>query len=280
MTPRIRADVAFAIIPEWILHSSISDRAVRLYGILWRHTDKAGRARPSRARQAKLLGDCSLDSVDRAKGELVGIGALSVEKRFTSGGDQTANDYVLHVTPFGAEQTSFGDGGGAAEVRPGGREGAATPGRVGAAQNERKDLELEKTFVAFWEAYPPRNGKKLSRGKAEEVWKKLSGDERARAMTGVAHYGHACRSGVTLSKDAFRWLRDRAFDDWQTPAEGVPEPVRSLEEQAQAHGAKLARWNWDKESARADLELRFGSGGAHLVDRGMAGYVDAKEGVA
>jgi len=82
-------------------------------------------------------------------------------------------------------------------------------------------------FDHFWDAYPKRNGKSLHRGKAAAAWGSLSKDKQARARVGVGHYRTACDSGVTLAKDAFRWLRDEAFDDWQTPAAAAaaqPQP--------------------------------------------------------
>jgi len=76
-------------------------------------------------------------------------------------------------------------------------------------------------FAAFWETYPRRGGKRLYRGKAEEQWRKLTATERAEALVGARHYA---RSGQ-IPQDAFRWLRDRAFTDWQTPA--TPDPARN-----------------------------------------------------
>lgn len=75
----------------------------------------------------------------------------------------------------------------------------------------------DRGFDAFWEAYPRRNGKKLGRGDALKQWRRLKAPERDAAMVGVGHYAAACLDGQ-LAKDAFRWLRDRCWEDWQTPA--------------------------------------------------------------
>ena len=72
-------------------------------------------------------------------------------------------------------------------------------------------------FDDFWQQYPARDGKKLERGKALAVWKRLSKTKRSAAMTGIEHYAD---SG-TKPKDAHRWLRDECWTDWQTPA--VPD---------------------------------------------------------
>jgi hypothetical protein len=73
-------------------------------------------------------------------------------------------------------------------------------------------------FEDFWTVYPERHTKKLAKGKAAEAWKRLKNTERDLAAVAVVHYRAACDQGL-LAKDAFRWLRDRSFNDWQTPAE-------------------------------------------------------------
>jgi hypothetical protein len=69
-------------------------------------------------------------------------------------------------------------------------------------------------FADFWDQYPPRDGKKLDKGKAQAAWKRMSKRDRAAAMVGVGHYA----ASGQRAKDAFRWLRDSCWDDWQTPA--------------------------------------------------------------
>lgn len=82
--------------------------------------------------------------------------------------------------------------------------------------------DIDAEFEKFWSGYPKRNDKRLHKGKAHSVWKRLNNAERERARTGVAHYLAACEQGLTIAADAFRWLRDKAFDDWQTPAARAP----------------------------------------------------------
>lgn len=129
----------FAIVPEWLLYEAgVSDRAIRLYAVLARHADGKGRSCPSRQRLAELLG-CSTDSVDRAKNELVEAEALRVVHRRDEAGDRTSNDYWLLSDAPGSRTAaatppqSCGDGG---------RTGAATGSRTGAAGNE-SHLERE-----------------------------------------------------------------------------------------------------------------------------------------
>jgi hypothetical protein len=130
----IVADVRFAIVPEWVLDLEVSDRAVRLYALLARHADGDGSgAIPGRKRLAKRL-RCSVDSVDRAKAELVDAGALHVEHRFLDG-RQTSNDYlVIRVPPGHPGRTAAADEG---------RTTAAPPGRTGAAGDNESQVDRE-----------------------------------------------------------------------------------------------------------------------------------------
>jgi len=92
----IRSTNYFAIIPEWVLHADISSNAVRLYAVLNRFANSRGHAWPSRKTIAELM-RCSLATVDRAKEELVEIGALTIQARTTPAGDPSSNLYILHT---------------------------------------------------------------------------------------------------------------------------------------------------------------------------------------
>lgn len=85
----------FAQVPEWIVYSSASDKAVRVYAALDRHeNDGTGRAFPGRAALAGKLG-CSVRTIDRAVEELVDIGAVVVENHYRKDGSQSSNSYWL-----------------------------------------------------------------------------------------------------------------------------------------------------------------------------------------
>ncbi len=119
----------FSLIPEWVLDSGVSDRAVRLYCVLARYADKDGEAWPSRGLLAERL-KCSRDSVDRAVRELVDVGALHREHR-TRNGAHTSNLWTIMRVAAGS--------------RP--RSRTTTPGgsREVAAQNEN---HLTRTIEA------------------------------------------------------------------------------------------------------------------------------------
>ena len=94
----IRATDYFAIVPEWVIHADISANAVRLYAILNRFANGSGKAWPSRRTLAELM-RTSTATVDRAKDELVAVGALIVEARTNPAGDPSSNLYTLLTRP-------------------------------------------------------------------------------------------------------------------------------------------------------------------------------------
>jgi hypothetical protein len=84
MNDTLTAQLRFSIIPEWILDAAISDKAVRLYGVLARYADnETHRAYPSRETLAKRM-RCHAKSVDRAAAELIRIGAVTKKQRHNS----------------------------------------------------------------------------------------------------------------------------------------------------------------------------------------------------
>lgn len=98
MRDRIIASEYFSIIPEAVLYANISDRAVRLYGVLRRYADeKTNQCYPSRNTLANRL-NTSTRSIDRAMDELVALGAVSKKMRKLSDTDgYTSNLYTLNV---------------------------------------------------------------------------------------------------------------------------------------------------------------------------------------
>lgn len=93
----IRSTDYFAIIPEWIIYEDITSNAVRLYAILNRFANSQGHAWPSRKTIADLM-RVSVATIDRAKEELVDIGALTIKARTTPSGDPSSNLYILHTS--------------------------------------------------------------------------------------------------------------------------------------------------------------------------------------
>lgn len=117
MSDTIRRRSSFSVVPEWLIKADISAHAVRLYAALDRYADLPKGAIPSRQTLANEWLHCSLDTVDRAKRELIEVGALTVEKT-----GRNNNLYTL-------------------EDRPNSRTGAVVNSRTGAAG--KRDIERE-----------------------------------------------------------------------------------------------------------------------------------------
>ncbi len=130
----------FAVVPEWMLDSAVSDTAFRLYAILARYGNTSGVRMPGRALLARRL-HRSVDTVDRALKELTAAGILTIEHR-TQAGRTLTNRYHLRThDPDGrcvegrtaaapAQATSQAE---ADVVVAAGRTGAAPPSRCFAA---------------------------------------------------------------------------------------------------------------------------------------------------
>lgn len=96
-------------------------------------------------------------------------------------------------------------------------------------EQEQRRARAEQ-FENFWQTYPMRNGRRLGRKQAEEQWRKLSDPEREQALVAARVYAKACAGGDTIAKDAFRWIRDRAFEEWALPAAAAPSRYRQPEQ--------------------------------------------------
>lgn len=105
-----------------------------------------------------------------------------------------------------------------------GKEGIGEEGKTHTSPAPQDDSEFE----AFWLSYPRRNGKRIGKDKAHSAWRRLNNETRRAATSGVVHYRKACDDGLTIAKDAHRWLRDREFFDWQEPA-AAPSNGKSAE---------------------------------------------------
>jgi hypothetical protein len=90
----------------------------------------------------------------------------------------------------------------------------------------------EDGFNAFWESYPKRNGKKSGKKQALEQWRRLTGEEKREAETAISkqieHRSRCLVAGVFCPEfpDAFRWLRDRKFED---EVSELPKPMDEAE---------------------------------------------------
>lgn len=80
-------------------------------------------------------------------------------------------------------------------------------------------------FESFWAEYPPqKNGSKPEKKLAHDQWQRLNPTERQRAMNSVQHYKAHLRQTDQFSKHAFRYLRDRSFESYQSPPKEIVNP--------------------------------------------------------
>lgn len=95
----------FAQVPEkLVLDPTVSDRAIRVYALLWTFSNKNGRkAWPSRQTMADTL-KVTTRTIDRGIRELEDLGALAVESNF-KGERQTNNVYTILVLPEPAPES-------------------------------------------------------------------------------------------------------------------------------------------------------------------------------
>lgn len=143
----VSTDLAFALLPEWLLDLEVSAQAIRLYAVLSRYADRDGHAYPSRKLLADRLKVRDKGTVDRALKELVDVHAVTVRARLDEAGDQTSNAYTVHRTPpVGVaarnqppHRTDTATGSG--ESGDGGRTDPATV--AAQIQHEREPLERE-----------------------------------------------------------------------------------------------------------------------------------------
>lgn len=234
-TDEVQADAYFAIVPEWILdHPDLSDRAVRLYGLLARYADKAsGEGFPGRKTLAARL-RTSVKSVDRALAELVEVEAVEVRARFQDGA-QRSNLYVLRrllggatpvTPPLPTDDAQGGDTHVAQNESQGEREETPLVDSVDADPREAPDYGFERV----WQAYPKRNGKRLGKAAALRLWKKHPYETKARIFKAVQHYAAAVASTDTIPRDFERFLKADWWEGWEDGPgaidhRGPPDPT-------------------------------------------------------
>ena len=86
----------FAMIPTWIMRSTLSANAIRLYGVLATYADAETReAFPSRATIARDMQLSQARSVDPYIEELAAFGALTVQRRQRPDGSYRSSLYTL-----------------------------------------------------------------------------------------------------------------------------------------------------------------------------------------
>lgn len=119
--------------------------------------------------------------------------------------------------PPGVEDgNDSGNGSGNEDGNPPRQEGK---GREGIREGKGMTPAGVLAFERFWSVYPPRDGKRLGKAKAEGYWSKMTEAEHDEAIIGAGHLAAAIAAGGKFGPpDAERWLRDRRWTEWQEPA--------------------------------------------------------------
>tara|TARA_R100001460_G_scaffold2077_3_gene7080 strand:- start:148 stop:900 length:753 start_codon:yes stop_codon:yes gene_type:complete len=195
----LTADIRFSIIPEWVLDSDISDKALRVYALLARYADNDNlQAFPSRQTLANRA-RCSVKSIDRALDELIKLGAIKKQHRVQQG-VYTSSLFTVIRVGVGTRVTLGGDTGDA---------------RVGTQVTHRtitNELELIKDngFTNFWVIYP----KKADKRSAQKAFAKaLAYASVEDLLSGAEKYRDDPNRDPKYTKNASTWLNAGSWDN-------------------------------------------------------------------
>lgn len=229
----VDADLKFSIIPEWLLDSDVSHKAIRVYAIIARYADSntltAWPARQTIATRA----NCTVKSVDRAVSELVEIGALSKEIRRDEKGGNHTSLYTLKRIRVGTKSTQGGR-----QNRPQGGD-KIDPRTITNELEPVKEIYIQQ-FAQFWAAYPKKADKPL----AERSFRKAL--ERVKfkvIMDGVERYRDDPNREAAFTKNASTWLNADAWENEPLPARGRRGASKSRADANLARLRELERGN-------------------------------------
>jgi hypothetical protein len=89
-------DGRLTIVPEWVLDADVSDRAIRLYGLLACYRQSSGSRMPSLSTLARRLRTHEPADVDVALHELAAVGAVRIQVR-TFGRGRLITSYEMRI---------------------------------------------------------------------------------------------------------------------------------------------------------------------------------------
>ena len=221
----IRSDLGtYRILPDWILFSGISPLALRVWCVLASYANSEDVAWPSLKTLAERCGTTK-ESVVRCTRELVGIGALAVQRRKADGGGNESNVYtVLFAQP---EARTPSDGTvttlvGVAD-HPSRR---SRPEREPLNENKKEPPISPGAWDEFFAAYPKRSGS-LDKAKGQEKFQALikAGVDARSVIEGARRYREWAAAtehlGTAFIKQIPTWLNGRCWEeDYLLPTNG------------------------------------------------------------
>lgn len=235
MDDNITTDLRFSMVPAWLLASSVSDKAVRLYGVLAGYADsETGQAYPGRTLLSKRL-DCSTKTVDRAVAELTELGAIRKQQRVKDGFYQSSLYTVVRIDPASqVSQPRVTHDPTPRHTRP----DPASPVSQRTITTEREPVKLEPenknteivsrsvdAFDQFWEVYPGSSSKPDALKKFAKALKRVSFDV---LLAGAIRYRDDPNRDPGYTKNPATWLHN---DCWNDPLKVAPGRKLSNSEQ-------------------------------------------------
>lgn len=219
MSEEIRADIRFSIIPDWLIVSPVSDRAVRVYAVLAGFADNETlTAFPSRGLIAKRI-NTSVKSVDRALRELLDIGAIESEKRIKDGVYQSS----LYTIKRGGVGTPVSPGRDTTDARVG------TPVTHRTITNELEPLNyIDTAFGEFWSIYPKKVDKRAALKAFKSALKRAALEV---IISGARKYAADPNREPRFTKNPATWLN---ADAWEN--ESLPAKVSNMKPPAEGPG--------------------------------------------
>jgi len=75
---------------------------------------------------------------------------------------------------------------------------------------------VDKAFIAFWDAYPRRNGRRIGKAEALRTYRRAvtTREKAAKVLKALEHYASGCNG---YPKDAHRWLAADRWREWLDP---------------------------------------------------------------
>lgn len=214
-TPSVTTDYRYAPIPETLLYSSMSDKAVRVYGTLMRHGLDPSHCYPSHMRIATLIG-CGKRSIQRPLRELEDAGWVERVPRFLESGDRTSDGYRVRTdlgTPSAptAQESAYPPRGGARTVRA--EERAKREQENQSKENENRAVVVySDDFEAFWTAYPRKAAKDVAAKAFEKAVTRTTLEDMAAGLRRWCTYW-SLRGEPEYIPHPATWLNQNRWND-------------------------------------------------------------------
>ena len=205
---KVSTDLRFSIVPEWVLDSDLSDKALRIYVVLARYADsetlECFPSLPTIAKRAR----CSKSSVIRALDDLEKHQAIVRRRRVGEKGFQSTVYVVrrqLHsaTSPSVTHDTTL--------VSPVDHPSVTHDTLTITTEREPSERDINTAFAAFWDAYPRKRDKGHARKAFEKALKKTSFEN---ILTAVERYkAHEAGNGTQYIAYPATWLNGERWDD-------------------------------------------------------------------